>query len=642
MIQKQIQVEQKKIPVYLVDAAVIGSGCAGFNAADWLFALGVENVVLVTEGIKMGTSRNTGSDKQTYYKLSISGNADSVSDMAADLFAGGGVNGDTALAEAANSTRCFLKLANLGVPFPTDAYGQYVGYKTDHDPRQRASSAGPLTSRFMTEVLEKAVKQKNIPILDRLTAIRLLTEDQTVKGVLCIDQQGNPVVLCCGCVVLATGGPASCYADVVYPHSQTGMSGLALEAGAEAANLNEWQYGLASIKFRWNVSGTYQQVLPRYFSVDQDGVEREFLLSYFASPGTALDMEFLKGYQWPFDSEKRTGSSLIDIAVYHERVVLKRRVYMDFRREPTGLEEDFSVLGTEAYQYLQRSNALCKTPIARLEKMNPAAIALYRGHGIDLYTEPLEIAVCAQHHNGGIAVDANWQSSVGGLYVVGEAAGTFGPRRPGGSALNSAQVGALRASEHIAWTLRPNAQVDASFDALAASAVSTYLRQTAQALQNRTAEHSVAQKKRLQRIMSDCAAYLRDIPKIRSFRTELDQLFSNFFSQIRIDTLPQAISLYKTRDMIITQLAVLSAMEYAASAFGTRGGSLVLKPDGESLAVPLEQYRIAPPILPTKNVWLSTKLTSEGFESRLLPVRAIPQPDDWFENVWAEYRTRRG
>ena len=103
----------------------------------------------------MGTSRNTGSDKQTYYKLSLCGDEpDSISKMAEDLFAGGGVNGDTALAEAACSVRSFIKLANLGVPFPTNAYGEYVGYKTDHDPRQRATSAGPLTSRYMTECLE--------------------------------------------------------------------------------------------------------------------------------------------------------------------------------------------------------------------------------------------------------------------------------------------------------------------------------------------------------------------------------------------------------------------------------------------------------------------------------------------------------
>lgn len=111
----------------------------------------------------MGTSRNTGSDKQTYYKLSLaSGTPDSVYDMAKVLYGGQSVHGDTALVEAALSARCFYKLVNLGVPFPHDRYGQYVGYKTDHDPSQRATSCGPLTSRYMTEHLERSVRQKGI------------------------------------------------------------------------------------------------------------------------------------------------------------------------------------------------------------------------------------------------------------------------------------------------------------------------------------------------------------------------------------------------------------------------------------------------------------------------------------------------
>lgn len=59
-------------------ALVVGTGCAGYNAADWLCAYGVPDVCLVTEGREAGTSRNAGSDKQTYYKLSLaSGAADS-------------------------------------------------------------------------------------------------------------------------------------------------------------------------------------------------------------------------------------------------------------------------------------------------------------------------------------------------------------------------------------------------------------------------------------------------------------------------------------------------------------------------------------------------------------------------------------
>lgn len=106
-------------------------------------------------------------------------------------------------------------------------------------------------------------------------------------------------------------------------------------------NLHEWQYGLASVDFRWNVSGTYQQVLPRYISVDETGKEHEFLPDYFETPEQALDMVFLKGYQWPFDVRKAGASSAIDLIIHHETVDLGHKVYMDFRTDPRGLHSDF-------------------------------------------------------------------------------------------------------------------------------------------------------------------------------------------------------------------------------------------------------------------------------------------------------------
>ena len=123
-----------KIPHFKTSAAVVGSGAAGYNAADTLYSLGMKDVLIVTEGRMMGTSRNTGSDKQTYYKLNLSGGVkDSVYDMANALMRGGSMHGDIALTDAALSARGFFKLVGLGVPFPMNEFGEYVGYKTDHD-----------------------------------------------------------------------------------------------------------------------------------------------------------------------------------------------------------------------------------------------------------------------------------------------------------------------------------------------------------------------------------------------------------------------------------------------------------------------------------------------------------------------------
>ncbi|MFH1269069.1 MAG: FAD-binding protein, partial [Planctomycetota bacterium] len=449
--------EQVELPVTWVHTLVIGSGAAGLNAAVQLKANGVDDVLIVTEGLDKGTSINTGSDKQTYYKLSLCGaDADAPRAMAETYFSGGSMHGDLALVEASLSARAFINLVNLGVPFPRDAYGQFVGYKTDHDPRQRATSIGPYTSREMCRALIRQVELLGIPVREDRHVAQLLVVGEggqrRVAGALSVTGEAGLEAYGAENVVFAVGGPGGLYKTSVYPEVHTGAIGLALEAGAAAQNLPESQYGMASIGFRWNVSGTYMQVVPRFISTAADGVsdEREFLPEYFDSVGRMCSNVFLKGYQWPFDTRKVVGgSSIVDILVYIESVLKRRRVFLDFRRNPEGF--CFNDLSPEAREYLAKSNALQDTPIERLRQMNPGAIDHYREHGIDIAAEPLEIAVCAQHNNGGLAGNHWWESTnLKHLFPVGEVNGSHGVYRPGGSALNSGQVGSLRAAEFIA------------------------------------------------------------------------------------------------------------------------------------------------------------------------------------------------
>ncbi|MCD8222823.1 MAG: FAD-binding protein [Clostridiales bacterium] len=454
------------------DTVVVGSGAAGLNAADRLWQYGVRDLALVTEDMNAGTSRNTGSDKQTYYKLSLAGETrDSVRQLAKALYDGGCVDGEHALCEAALSCRAFYRLVELGVPFPHNPYGEYVGYKTDHDPCERGTSVGPYTSRSMTEVLERAVREKEIQILDGYQVIRILSRNEMLYGILCLNckEESYELILCTN-LVYAVGGPAGIYKDSVYPVSQFGASGLAFEAGVCGKNLTEWQYGIASLRPRWNVSGSYMQVIPRVISTDANGrEEREFLLDYYKSREAMMNMVFLKGYQWPFHAGRAAkGSSMIDLLVYRETCVRGRRVWLDYRNNPGSRPVEWEKLSSETRDYLVHAGADAPTPYERLCRLNSPAVSFYREHGVDLEREMLEIAVCAQHNNGGLAVDGWWQSNVEGMYVAGEAAATYGITRPGGSALNAGQVGSMRAAEAIAarkerkrvWTIREDKEME--------------------------------------------------------------------------------------------------------------------------------------------------------------------------------------
>lgn len=645
--------------VYSLNTIVVGTGAAGFNAADSLYSLGQTDIAILTEGVNMGTSRNTGSDKQTYYKLTLAGEEpDSIMDMAKTLYAGGAMHGDIALVEASLSAQCFYKLVNVGVPFPHNRYGEYVGYKTDHDPRQRATSCGPLTSKFMTEKLEAQVRAKNIQIFDGYLVIGILTaEKEKSVGLVALnmEQLDSPnmglTLFNCTNIVYATGGPAGIYLTSVYPKSQIGASGIAYEAGAKGINLTESQYGIASIDFRWNLSGTYQQVIPRYISTDENGEdEREFLEDYFDDPGTMMDAIFLKGYQWPFDPRKvdNYGSSLIDILVYNETQIKGRRVFLDFTKNPSwgskNGELDFSLLGEESYEYLKNSHALFGTPIERLAKMNQPAIDLYKSNGIDITCENLEIDVCAQHNNGGLLGNIWYESNLKHFFPVGEVNGTFGVYRPGGSALNSTQVGSYRAAQYIAANYSNAPQPVENFLANTSKQIEETI-ELAKSFRANIGESSNVLEKRtdMQRRMTRAGAHIRSIDECKAAIAECERDWKAFEKGIRLSSIAELPDAFRNRDILLTQYVYLNAIKaYIEEGGRSRGSYLVHDHEGGLPIAELPddfRFVLDDGKLTEKVAQVQLNIDRDNISCSVdwKPVRPIPTEDNWFENVWNQY-----
>lgn len=652
-----IQAGGREYPFHAVQTLVVGSGAAGLNAAVSLFKEGQADIAILTEGRWMGTSHNTGSDKQTYYKLTTCGSEpDSVRKMARTLFEGQSMDGDLALVEAALSPRGFYHLVDIGVPFPCNGFGEYAGYKTDHDPNQRGTSAGPLTSKFMTEALWKEAERYQIPVFDGYQCVELLTdrrgEEPRVRGLLALDRKEPEAdrsfaVFAAENIVYAVGGEAGMYGTSVYPESQTGGMGAAFRAGARGKNLTESQYGIASVKFRWNLSGTFQQVIPRYVSTAQDGSgEREFLDGYFERPEDMLYAIFLKGYQWPFDPRKTVGhgSSLIDLLVYQETVLRGRRVFLDYRRNPSAAEEDghFAAerLHPEAGDYLKNSDGLWDTPIERLARMNPAAIELYRSHGIDLYTELLEIAVCAQHNNGGLAGSCWWESNLRHLFPVGEVNGSHGVYRPGGSALNAGQAGSLRAAQFIARCYREEPLEAEELAAVCGDEIEKAVRFGLDGLgEGRPALDLDREKKELGIRMSANGANIRSLEGVTGALAENRKQQEKVMAGGVRDAADMGRR-YRLRDLLVSQQVYLEAIaDYIRQGGTSRGSYLIYDPAGDK---PLEQ-------LPDR---FRFSLEERGFSGRIQeiayengqcrcywrPVRPIPPEDGWFEKVWRDWR----
>lgn len=624
-----------------VNTLVIGSGASGLAAAVRLHALGVTDSIVFTEGLRMGTSINTGSDKQTYYKLGMYGaEPDSPLLMARDLAAGGSLHGDIALVEAALSPLAFGHLVTLGVPFPHDPYGQYIGYKTDHDPKRRATSCGPYTSRDMCLALTAELKRRGIPVREHRVAVRLLTDaggTRTVGAVFVNSDNGEFECVQAENIVFAVGGPGGLYETSVYPKVHTGAIGLALEAGAKACNLAESQFGLASIKFRWNVSGSYMQVLPRFVSTDRDGGdEKEFLREYFATPAEMYDAIFLKGYQWPFAAGHVPGSSLIDIFTYIETVERGRRVWLDYRTDPSDL--DLQALNEETRTYLERSGALGDSPLKRLAVLNAPAIELYRKHKINLESEMLEIAVCAQHNNGGLAGNLWWESvNLKHLFPVGEVNGSHGVTRPGGTALNAGQVGAFRASEFIGANYRENTFPQEQFDAILEKelALLNALRTIPAALDWKS------ERAAMQHRMSCAGAFVRSTENVTA---ALDEAYKQAASlngdglgNLDAQSLCEAL---RNRQLCTAHIYYLECILMQIDYIGSRGGSIVLSENGCAIHPALEaKWRMAEEKTAFRNQLMICGRGASGYpEISWTPCRPVPETDGWFETVWSDFR----
>jgi succinate dehydrogenase/fumarate reductase flavoprotein subunit len=694
------QIAGQPIAFHRYDTVIVGSGAAGLNCAVHLYEFmshkGIKNpqerIAVVTAGLSLGASRMSGSDKQTYYKIGTSPDVpDSAEEFAKTLTAAGCCHGDLALAEAIGSLREFYHLVQAGVPFPTDSMGSFIGYKTDNDPFERATSAGPKTSNFMCKCLQKQLERYDVKIYDNQEVGHLLTvgsgQSGCIAGVVTIDKKTlnesnyaiNPPngwrinVFLGTNIVLAAGGPGELYKTSVYPKSQAGIHGLAFKAGLLGENLTESQFGLASIKFRWNVSGTYMQAIPRIFSTDAKGKdEREFLTNFFPSMGNLATNIFLKGYQWPFDPQRIKGgqSSLIDILVFNE-TQKGRRVFLDFLHNPTAPDrnirgdsmDDFDIraLEPEAYDYLKKAGALQKTPIERLFAMNPLAIEIYKENGIDLYSEPLEIALCAQHNNGGFAVDKWWQSNIPHTFIIGEMAATHGVKRPGGAALNAGQVGGLRAAEYIVnfygcpsqsippqllpWGERGDNQAE----------IEQQLSQFVARLESYKSSAGLIPEQVIEEIqnrMTASAGHIRELNNASESLEKAVKLYKDIQEHgFKLEDAKGIIAAIRAEHLALTSVAYLKAIvELLRRGSGSRGSHLVLSEDGAQIHPDIingatgRALRFKPENKELRDSVLQVEYDQtvpDLFRCRTIQVRPMLAERKAFELCWRDYREGR-
>lgn len=657
LISTTLEVMGITIPVLRCGCVVVGSGAAGLRAAVELKRR-EGDVVIISQSAWGGTSACSGSDKQTLHTANTSDQGDNFKAMARSIRSGGAMDEDSAYIEAVGSGRAMASLQYLGLPLPQDRYGGTLRYQTDHDEVGRATSCGPRTSRLMVKVLAQEALRLGIPFYNQMTGVKILTVEGQVQGILAITSKyrndDNPlglVLFQCSTLILAAGGPGELYRDSVFPNSCFGSLGMALEAGLELVNLTENQFGIGTRRegFPWNLSGTYVQTIPHIYSVDTEGNEHHFLAEYYRTTQELASNVFRKGYQWPFHSTRMLdfGSSLVDLAIFCEGEK-GRRVFMDFNRNPQPIPGNlpFSLdrLDDDVSNYLKSAGADQALPIDRLRHMNPLAIELYRRYKVDITKNPLEFAVNHQHMNGGIAVDIWGRSNVVGIYAIGEASGTHGVTRPGGSALNAGQVFGTRAAEHIAANGAARSPATTNVTATVQGAIE----QIHTVLKQDCPLKLTEIRQEVQARMSDSAGILCHADDVHAAATKARALNAKIRTAgVGFDRAAEVTRALQWQQMALASEAVLQALNYFIShGGGSRGARAICEKNGKALPRskngPLNAFRFRLDQTKDKSEQILVRLDGTELTISTRPNRTFDETSkNFFERDWPDWLTGR-
>jgi succinate dehydrogenase/fumarate reductase flavoprotein subunit len=304
-------------------------------------------------------------------------------------------------------------LMSMGVPFDRDGE-RYKLIQSDFGSHARALGVKGKTGKAFVEALSDAMLRSGVQVEDGVSLVDLVRDaDGEAAGVLGFDaKRGVLVHYRAPSVVLGTGGLHSCFDLQVSTAEMTGDGqAICFRHGAELVNLEFHQVGPALIHpYVQLFSGSCFRLFPKM--LNSQG--REFLQDYLPAGVTAQAVYDEKGF--PFTATNV--SRYLDIAMAHE--------VAEGRGSPHGgVFFSFAHVSPE-----------------EMRRVLPNTVRWMNERGVDLQKQALEVGVAFQCMNGGVRMtDANAQSSVPGLFVIGElAGGVRGPDRPGGNSLAEGQV----------------------------------------------------------------------------------------------------------------------------------------------------------------------------------------------------------
>jgi aspartate oxidase len=397
----------RAFPVHETDVLVVGGGLAALRAA-WSARLAGARVLVVVKR-KLGQSGSSANTSGGFAVADPGLNpADGADQHYADTIVGGGHVNDRGLvrALAEEAPARLAELMAVGVQFQRRGGRYYLSASGDHrHPRVLV----PLHVRGtdITLPLRAAVLAAGVDVLENTLVVDLLTEGGRVVGAVAIHRDAQDrrdgaggCVIRAGATVLAAGGAGRMFSITSNPVDVTGGGyALALRAGAALRDMEFVQF------YPWR--------LIRPFGSSRVPIQPSTFVS-----GARLYNSRGERFMEAYDAVRKEATT---------RDVAARAIFDQIRRGLAvdgGVVLDISAVSDEQFRH-ENSKVT--------ERLDP--------RGIDYRAIPLILAPEAHFMMGGVAVDAEGQASLPGLFACGEnAGGTHGGNRLNSNAVPETQV----------------------------------------------------------------------------------------------------------------------------------------------------------------------------------------------------------
>jgi L-aspartate oxidase len=301
-------------------------------------------------------------------------------------------------------------LIDMGVPFTRDNDGIHLTREGGHSER-RVAHVDDMTGRGIMETLQaKVALLPNVTWIRQYEAVELISDGARVTGLIAESlADGEVSVFSASNVVLATGGITGLYTYATNPHASKGEAiAMAWRAGATIENLE------------------FIQFHPTAFQSDQKVVSliTEAVRGEGGHLFNVAEERFMPRYS---TQEELAPRDIVARAIYSE---------MAAHRSP--------------YVWLDISHR----GSAFVEQHFPNLVELTRRYGCDLSRTRVPVSPAAHYTCGGVAAALNGQTSVAGLYAIGEVAncGLHGANRLASNSLLECVVMGQACAEAIAGT----------------------------------------------------------------------------------------------------------------------------------------------------------------------------------------------